>query len=87
MAIKSQHYFSKFCPTSKLHTSGIFLKTVLKNNILQPCNSYHCYLIYISEVSELNERHKRKKSKKNGRENGSSSCSSWHTLHIPKIVQ
>ena len=64
MAIKSQHYFSKFCPTSKLHTSGIFLKTVLKNNILQPCYSYHYYLIYISEVSELNERHKRIKSKK-----------------------
>ena len=31
VAIKSQCYLSTFCPTTKLHIPGIFLKTVLNN--------------------------------------------------------
>ena len=29
VVIKSQRYLSTFCPTTKLHISGLFLKTVL----------------------------------------------------------
>ena len=32
LAIKSQRYLSTLCPTTKLHLSGIFLKTVLNKS-------------------------------------------------------
>ena len=66
MAIKSQCHLSTFCPTTKFHISGAFLKTVLIKQIIvfDLGYIYHCYLIHISEVNELHERHKRIKSKK-----------------------
>ena len=57
VVIKSQRYLSTFCPTTKLHTPGIFLKTVLYKLIIffKLGYIYHINYLHISEVNELHK--------------------------------